>query len=82
MKLEVNLFKSEEGFAVCVPSLPGCWSQGATTDEAIANIADAVRDYLEADSGPSNGAPGVVGSPPLDPDLCAEAEVREVEIAD
>lgn len=82
MKLEVNLFKSEEGFAVCVPSLPGCWSQGATKNEALVNIAEAVREYLDADSGPTNGAPGVSGSPPLDPDLIAEAEVREVEIAD
>lgn len=82
MKLEVNLFKSEEGFAVCVPSLPGCWSQGATTDEAIANIADAVREYLDAESGPANGVPGTAGSPPLNPELSAEAEVREVEIAD
>lgn len=82
MKLEVNLFKSEEGFAVCVPSLPGCWSQGATKNEALVNIADAVREYLDTESGPANGVPGVAGSPPLDPDLCAEAEVREVEIAD
>jgi predicted RNase H-like HicB family nuclease len=28
--------------------LPGCWSQGATEDEAIANIANAIREYLAA----------------------------------
>ena len=28
MKFKVSLYPSEEGFAVCVPSLPGCWSQG------------------------------------------------------
>jgi len=29
MKLQVTIYQSDEGFAVCVPSLPGCWSQGA-----------------------------------------------------
>ena len=27
--------------------MPGCVSQGETEDEALANIADAVREYLE-----------------------------------
>jgi len=31
---------------VSVPGLPGCWSQGATEEEALANIADAIRAYL------------------------------------
>jgi len=30
-----------------VPGLPGCASQGATEEEALANIADAVREYME-----------------------------------
>ncbi|HUY12787.1 MAG TPA: type II toxin-antitoxin system HicB family antitoxin [Terriglobia bacterium] len=45
MKVKVALYPSEEGFAVSVPSLPGCWSQGTTREEALANIADAIRDY-------------------------------------
>jgi predicted RNase H-like HicB family nuclease len=49
MKVKVVLYPSEEGFAVSAPSLPGCWSQGATREEALANIADAVREYLEAE---------------------------------
>ena len=40
------LIHSDEGVAVSCPSLPGCWSQGADDDEALANIADAIRDYL------------------------------------
>jgi hypothetical protein len=32
--------------SVSVPGLPGCWSQGATEQEAVANIQDAVREYL------------------------------------
>ncbi len=29
-----------------VPGLPGCWSQGATEEEAIENIKDAIVEYL------------------------------------
>ena len=46
MKYKVALHQSEEGFSVSVPGLPGCWSQGATEQEAPANIADAIREYL------------------------------------
>lgn len=46
MKYYVVLEESEEGFAVSVPGLPGCVSQGSTEAEALANIADAVREYL------------------------------------
>jgi predicted RNase H-like HicB family nuclease len=47
MKYKVALHKSEEGFSVWVPGLPGCVSQGATEEEALANIADALQEYLE-----------------------------------
>jgi len=56
MKFKIALYPSEEGFAVSVPSLPGCWSQGATREEAIANIVDAIREYLEAEIEPEEGA--------------------------
>jgi predicted RNase H-like HicB family nuclease len=46
MKYKVALIPSEEGFSVSVPGLPGCWSQGATEQEAIANIEEAIREYL------------------------------------
>lgn len=46
MKYKVRLTKTDEGFAVSCPGLPGCWSQGLTEDEALANIQDAIREYL------------------------------------
>ena len=48
MKYKVVLVKSEEGFSVSCPGLPGCWSQGETESEALANIGDAIQEYLEA----------------------------------
>ena len=47
MNYPVALHRSEEGISVTVPGLPGCCSQGSTEEEALANIADAIRDYLE-----------------------------------
>ena len=43
----VILKKSEEGYAVGCPALPGCWSQGVTEEEALQNIRIAIREYLE-----------------------------------
>jgi predicted RNase H-like HicB family nuclease len=47
MKYTVLIEESVEGFAVSVPGLPGCHSQGNTEAEALANIADAIREYLD-----------------------------------
>ena len=47
MRYEVVLFKTEEGYAVTCPALPGCWSQGENRDDALENIADAITLYLE-----------------------------------
>lgn len=46
MKYRIALHKSEEGYSVSVPGLPGCWSQGTTEQEAVENIRDAIREYL------------------------------------
>lgn len=46
-KHQVALQESDEGFSVWVPGLPGCVSQGETEEEALANIAEAVREYLD-----------------------------------
>ncbi len=44
----VVLHRSEEGYSVSCPGLPGCWSQGATEEEALANIRAAIQEYVEA----------------------------------
>ena len=48
MKYRIALRRSEEGFSVSVPGLPGCWSQGTTEQEALENIRDAIPEYLAA----------------------------------
>lgn len=49
MKYKVILVESEEGFAVSCPQLRGCHSQGETIDEALENIKDAIREWLDAE---------------------------------
>jgi predicted RNase H-like HicB family nuclease len=44
MKYKVILHRSEEGYSVSCPGLPGCWSQGHTEEEALQNIQDAIRE--------------------------------------
>ena len=56
MKYKVNLKKTEEGYSVWVPGLPGCWSQGDTEKEALENIRDAIHAYLETVDELSNNA--------------------------
>ena len=48
MRFKIALYPSEEGYSVNAPGLPGCWSQGATEQEATENIRDAIREYLAA----------------------------------
>ena len=36
------------GYVAEVPSLPGCYSQGETLEEAKLNIQEAIQGYIEA----------------------------------
>ncbi|MGH7663431.1 MAG: type II toxin-antitoxin system HicB family antitoxin [Gemmatimonadaceae bacterium] len=48
MQLRVMLEPSEDGgYTVTIPSLPGCISEGDTREEALANIREAIKLYLE-----------------------------------
>lgn len=49
MKFKVLIQPGEQsGFVVSIPALPGCWSQGATREEALANIREAAEGWIEA----------------------------------
>jgi len=47
MKYLILIHKSIYGYDVHVPALPGCHSQGRTQKEAMTNIRDAIKVYLE-----------------------------------
>jgi predicted RNase H-like HicB family nuclease len=66
MRYKIVLQKSEEGYSVSCPGLPGCWSQGATEAEAIENIQVAIREYLTVVEELLQDTP--------------DAEVREVDV--
>ncbi len=49
MKYRVTVHQDEDGIFVAeVPSLPGCISQGATREDALKNVQEAVQAYLES----------------------------------
>jgi predicted RNase H-like HicB family nuclease len=46
---QVIIYPGEDGYWVVeCPSLPGCISQGATKEEAVGNIKEAIRGYVAA----------------------------------
>lgn len=48
MKLQVILEPSDEGgYTAVVPALPGCISEGDTREDALKNIEEAIKLYLE-----------------------------------
>lgn len=66
MKLRIVLEPSDEGgYTVFVPALPGCVSEGDTRADALKNIEEAIRLYLE----------------PVDDDLKFAADAEVIEIA-
>lgn len=59
MQYRVTLIESDQGWAVWCDQLPGCGSQGATRDEALANIREAISEYREAQAVVSEAEFGV-----------------------
>lgn len=48
MQYTVVIEQADDGsFSVWVPDLPGCASCGDTHDEALANIAEAIRGHIQ-----------------------------------
>jgi predicted RNase H-like HicB family nuclease len=50
MDLKVVLEPGEDGgYVAHVPALRGCWSQGTTRDEAVENVREAIKAWLEVE---------------------------------
>lgn len=48
MKLHAVIERDEKGYYVAeVPALPGCFSQGKTQEEVLANIKEAIEGWVE-----------------------------------
>lgn len=47
MRRVILLSDPSGGYVVTVPSLPGCYSQGDTRAEALANIREAIDLHIE-----------------------------------
>ena len=46
---QVLIYRGEDGFWIAeCPSLPGCVTQGATQEDALANMKEAVQAYVGA----------------------------------
>jgi predicted RNase H-like HicB family nuclease len=48
-KVVITYDPEYKGYVVDVPELVGCMSQGKTIDEALANIKDAIKGWLEVE---------------------------------
>ncbi|MCD6417477.1 type II toxin-antitoxin system HicB family antitoxin [bacterium] len=49
MRYRIFIEQDEDGvFVAECPSLPGCISQGQTRQEALNNIIDAIKGYIES----------------------------------
>jgi predicted RNase H-like HicB family nuclease len=64
MTYPVALLKTDEGYSVSCPGLPGCCSQGTTEEEALENLRSAIEEYLAA----------------LEETVFSDPEIRRVEI--
>ncbi len=47
-EFDVVILEDESGgYVALVPALPGCHTQGATIDEVVRNVKEAIELYLE-----------------------------------
>jgi predicted RNase H-like HicB family nuclease len=51
VRYKIAVHQTDEGYSVSAPGSPGCWSQGKTEAEALANIETAMREYLSVVEG-------------------------------
>lgn len=61
MRLKVVIQQREDsGYVAHAPALKGCWSQGTTREEAIANIREAIEAWLEVEQDKAERSGGPV----------------------
>lgn len=60
MQLKVIVQPGEDrGYVAHVPALKGCWTQGATREEALTNVREAIEGWIEAEQDKAErGGPG------------------------
>ncbi len=56
LRVIIEYDKETESYSSVCPELPGCASCGETEHEAMENIKEAIRLYLEPDSKPVNSS--------------------------
>lgn len=49
-KVVITFDPEYKGYVVNVPELVGCMSQGKTLDEALGNIKEAIKGWLEVEN--------------------------------
>ena len=60
MTLPVIVEGDQDGYFAFCPSLQGCYRQGETYEQAMANIKDAIRLHLEDRVASAEEVPGAV----------------------
>ena len=79
MKLKVVIQKAAEGgYRAEVPAIPGCTAHGASLDELIERLSEAVEGCLSTDS---KDAEALRGNIVLEPVVIASAELVRVKLA-
>lgn len=73
MRYTVLIDGKEGAYGVVVPDLPGCTAMGETIEVALANTADAMRDWAEV----TEETGGNVPAPRKPEAIIADAEVQE-----
>jgi predicted RNase H-like HicB family nuclease len=46
-RIDITWSSEDECFVVNVPELEGCMTHGATLDEAVSNVREAIDGYIE-----------------------------------
>ena len=65
MKFSVTIDRDEDGvWIVECPTIPGCVSHGATNDEALANVGEAIKLCLEVRA--EEGLPLTIETPQIE----------------